>query len=193
VKRVLYIVPGYTENVTSAKYSRIASHAKKLGFEVVRVQPQWKKGWSWQPSYVTAITRAIRKEPHEAVLLGFSWGALACFFAAKQVKPSGLILCSLSPWLVEDHYHLEQMCGELYPHLANEQMLKPAGSFASVHGVKAKTVLFIGEKEPAAMKHRALLVANNIPGAVYKEVRGVGHAVHKPEYQRLVKSALADF
>ena len=74
---------------------------KKDGYHPILVKIPWKKTTiSENTTYFLEKYKKINTK--KKYILGFSFGAMIAFIASTKVSPSGLILCSLSPYFKED-------------------------------------------------------------------------------------------
>lgn len=87
MKKVLYIIPGWQESYTDEPYQFLARAAKEKGYEVVGKDVGWTKPLSLQ----------IFPVPREAVVFGFSLGAILAWLVAQKHPCQHLILASMTP------------------------------------------------------------------------------------------------
>ena len=85
--KTIYIIPGYGETCSEARYKKLASVLRLKGYEVEQIKIDWKKPLS-----------ANMFEPlKDSTIVGFSFGAVLAYLIAKKYPLEKIILCSLSP------------------------------------------------------------------------------------------------
>lgn len=198
MRRVLYLVPGAGESAAGSRYAGIRQAFARAGFVVVPVRIRWGKiAGGWRHEYARAVEHAVLRERHEAVLLGFSWGAIAALVAARRIKPSALILCSLSPWFAEDRFFVQQFLAErgLTRWYTQEMdMDLCALSFAPLAClIHARTFLLYGAKEDQVVVWRSYAAAAAIRHSRLIAVPGAGHAIMHSAYVRELGKIAASF
>lgn len=99
--KIVYIIPGFRHKPTNKAYKTLAKMLKKEGYKPVLITVSWKQTTiSENTEYFLHEYKKIRAK--KKYILGFSFGAMIAFLASTKVSPSGLILCSLSPYFKED-------------------------------------------------------------------------------------------
>lgn len=100
-KKIIYIIPGFEESPRDRAYQALSRMLKKQGFETVLISIPWKNTTISQNSeyFLNEFKKVNSKEKY---ILGFSLGAMIAFIASTKVEVAGLILCSLSPYFLED-------------------------------------------------------------------------------------------
>jgi len=100
-KKVIFIIPGFRHNPQNRAYRMLAQTLRKEGYRPVLVTIPWKESTiSENTQYFLKKYKKIKSR--QKYILGFSFGAMIAFIASTKVSPSGLILCSLSPYFQED-------------------------------------------------------------------------------------------
>lgn len=87
MKKILYIIPGYQDTSRRKPYQSLATIARKKGYEVVFYNINWKKRLSPQ----------VFPVPKNAVIFGFSLGAILARLVAQDYPCRHLILASMAP------------------------------------------------------------------------------------------------
>lgn len=87
MKKILYIIPAWEDSSDDQPYQLLADAARDKGYEVISKNIDWKKSLS---SQVFAV-------PEEAVVFGFSLGAILARLVAQQYPCQHLILASMTP------------------------------------------------------------------------------------------------
>lgn len=119
---------------------------KKEGYYSVLIDIPWKQTTISQNTdyFLKEYKKTKAKKKY---ILGFSFGAMIAFLASTKVNPSGLILCSLSPYFKEDY--------QGFPNLPYAKLAKQ---------IKAKqTLMFYGAKETKALIKRVSATFRYIP------------------------------
>ncbi len=97
-----FICAGFNFNTTSAdeEYDYLANGLQKLGYEIVRVDINWKR--KDHDRYVGELAKVFTANSGETnILIGNSFGALAALLFAAKRPINRLVLCSLSPFFKE--------------------------------------------------------------------------------------------
>ncbi len=138
MKKIIYIIPGLGETCTEARYKKLAASLRAKGYKVNCVNPDWYKPLS---SQVFAVGK-------NAVVCGFSFGAILAYLVAKKYPCKKAIFASISPLhefsfksLVEDYS--EHMPKSLAEEIAADiKKIK-----VSLEGLKVPYVSLAGEFE----------------------------------------------
>ncbi|MBI2065553.1 MAG: hypothetical protein HYT68_00570 [Candidatus Zambryskibacteria bacterium] len=88
-KKTLYIIPGHKETTRRRAYQKLSKFALKKGYEVVKINPDWKR----------SLSKQIFNVEKGAVLFGFSLGGILAQLLAEKNKPSKVILASSTTYL----------------------------------------------------------------------------------------------
>jgi len=87
MKKIIYIIPGWEETTKRKPYKLLAEEARKKGYDVVLSNVDWKKPLSTQ----------VFDVPKNAVIFGFSLGAILAWLVAQKNSSKHLILASMTP------------------------------------------------------------------------------------------------
>ncbi len=87
MKKFLYIIPGWEETCRRKPYKQLKIVAEKKGYKVVSIKVDWKKPLSGQLFVVEK----------EAIVFGFSLGAILGWLVAQKYPCKHLILASMTP------------------------------------------------------------------------------------------------
>ena len=101
--KVAFLLSGYSLNQTAAddKYAVSRKVISKKGYKVIPSPIQWN--YKTVSKYVTEFTDFYNKNKGDYnILIGNSYGAIVSFLVAPIVKPDRILLCSLSPYFIED-------------------------------------------------------------------------------------------
>ena len=87
MKKIIYIIPGWEETCRRRPYQSLAKIARKKGYEVVFRNVDWTRPLSLQ----------VFSVPENAVIFGFSLGAILARLVAQNHPCRLLILASMTP------------------------------------------------------------------------------------------------
>ena len=182
MKKLIYIIPGYSEFTKERKYQIVGSFFKKKGYSVKYVDINWK--YKTMSDYVKEFEEKVSKDnTTNFSVLGFSFGAMIAFISATHINFKNLYLCSLSPYFKEDVSKLK----DSWKKAIGKRKLKDVNNFSFnkiVKSIKCKSLLFVGEKEH-------LLVLNRVK-ETHKKIRNssliiVPNAKHEMGYKNYLK------
>ncbi len=88
----LYIIPGWEDSPYQKEYKELQKNAEEKGYRVYFVEVDWKKPLSEQVITV----------PKNAIIFGFSLGAILAWLIAQKNTCEHIILASMTP-----HYSFE--------------------------------------------------------------------------------------
>jgi len=74
MKKIIYIIPGYGENCKLVRYQKLAKTIETLGYTIKFVNPNWYK----------PISEQIFPIENNAIVLGFSFGAVIAYLVVKK-------------------------------------------------------------------------------------------------------------
>lgn len=92
MNKILYILPGWEDSASDKQYQDLADQARDRGYEVVQKDIDWKKPLSGQ----------VFEVPKDAVVFGFSLGAILAWLVAQKHPSQHVVLASMTP-----HYSFE--------------------------------------------------------------------------------------
>ena len=87
MKKVLYIIPGWEETTRRRPYQQLKHFAENRGYDVVYKNINWEKPLSHQ----------VFSVPSNAVVFGFSLGAILAWLVAQKYPYHHVILASMTP------------------------------------------------------------------------------------------------
>lgn len=150
MRKTVFIIPGYKQKPTSRAYREIAKILKKEGYSPVLINLPWNRTTvSKNAKYFLKKYKKINTR--KKYILGFSFGAMIAFIASTKVSPSGLILCSLSPYFKED---ISKINTEGISSLMTDDFSK-LDCLVLAKRIKAKQILMLyGAKEERSLKNR---------------------------------------
>ena len=175
-KRVVFIIPGYQESLNLPRYRQIANFFRAKRIKVIPVKIKWKyKVMSdYIPDFKSIFEQNKGQENH---FFGFSFGAFIAFASAIKLKPKSMILCSLSPYFLEDL--------KIFPKSwkkGQKKRLLDIRNFEfnkMARKIKNKTYLFVGEKEHKILLHRSKEAKKEIKNSSIKIVKDAKHYLSK--------------
>lgn len=87
MRKIIYIIPGLGENCDLMRYKFLATTLKDRGYIVQCVNPDW---------YQTLSSQVFHVE-RDAIICGFSFGAVLAYLTAKKYPCRKVIFASISP------------------------------------------------------------------------------------------------
>ena len=143
------------------------------------------------------IRRSLRKidanvkknKPDHVTIFGFSFGAFIAVVIASKRKllPIDLILCSLSPYFNEDIEYLP----ENWKKELGDDGIKDFSRYTFPKNLKARTLIFVGEKEHKIVRDRATRAYEAIKGRKsLLVVPNARHDISKNDYAKVVVKAV---
>ncbi len=191
MKKIAYIIPGHGESVENQPvYKRIAKAFAERGIEPVQITIDWHHQKPAKFSdYVKQFLQQRKKVKNaEVYVLGFSFGAMIAFLSAARIKPDVLILCSLSPYFLEDHKKLKPDWLKWWQKsIADSDYL-----FSDLApGITAKTYLIVGDQESQSCLTRARQAKKQIANSKLIYARGAKHRMRQKEYFKTVKDLIS--
>jgi len=133
MRKILYIIPGWEESCRRKPYQSLARIAKKKGYEVVLNNVNWNKRLSPQ----------VFPIPKNAVVFGFSLGAVLAWLVAQDFPCRHLILASMTP-----HYSWkDQKIRKALVDLAGSRFVNDVTKNLSLKHQARKQTLMYGKHE----------------------------------------------
>jgi esterase/lipase len=87
MKKTIYIIPGLGESNRLIRYQKLAAELQGKGCVIKKIDPDWQKPLSEQ----------IIKVEKNAVVIGFSLGAVLAYLIAEKFPCKKVIFASMSP------------------------------------------------------------------------------------------------
>ena len=138
MKKIIYIIPGNGENCKLARYKKLASVLSKQGYLVKLINPDWYRPMSEQ----------IFKVEKDAILFGFSFGAVLAYLVAKKCPCKKVIFASLSPIHT---FSYKSLVDDLKPYMSEDKAIKISKDIKkikiSLNELKTPHVTLMGESE----------------------------------------------
>jgi alpha/beta superfamily hydrolase len=182
MQKIAYIIPGNGESHKRQKgYDKVAEFFKERGITPIHVEISWNVKKPHQFEYWKAQFLKKYKRPKNAkvYVFGFSFGAVIAFLAEPKTRPDNLILCSLSPYFVEDQPKLPAAWLKWYK--KNIQGSDYEFKKLAPH-IRTKTILIMGDKEPSVVGIRARAAKKMIKKSSLVVAKGAKHRISQKEY-----------
>jgi len=186
MRKVAYIIPGYTEYQHGKVYKKIAMLFKSAGIIPIPVWINWK-GRKTMTDYINQFYERYNienRKDDEVYLLGFSFGAFISFVSAVTLKPKTVILCSLSPYFSEDIKYLKKswkMGKNKMSDFKNYKFSKLVKSFHS------NVFILVGSKEGSIVLKRARTAHKTTKNSKLIIIDKAKHNIRQKEYFYAVK------
>jgi dienelactone hydrolase len=191
MKRIVYILPGYTESHTKQKsYAEVAKLFEEKGFTVVQVEIDWALESPAQfKDYASQFLSQFKKKKGvKTYILGFSYGATIAFLTANKTRPTELILCSLSPYFIEDQNNLEPRWLKYW----KDNFKDSDYSFKEyADKINTKTQIVAGGAEHRSVLKRARNARKVLKNSVLRISEGAKHNIGQKEYLDTLKRLVA--
>ena len=107
MKKIAYIIPGFGESCKEAQYKKLAVALRTKGYVVNCVNPDW-----YRP-----ISKQIFQVEKDAVVFGFSIGAVLAYLIAKKFPYRKAIFASISPI---HKFSFKNFKSALHPYMSND-------------------------------------------------------------------------
>lgn len=137
-KKIIYIIPGLGENCRLSRYQLLAKMFRRQGYKVIFVNPDWYRPLSEQ----------IFRIEKNAVVFGFSFGAVLAYLIAKKYPCRKAIFASMSPIHT---FSFKSLVADYLPHMDKENAIKLSRDIKSIKislsSLKTSYVTLVGEKE----------------------------------------------
>lgn len=188
MSKVAFIIPSYFSNVSDQGYKRIGEIFEDCKYNVVYVSIDWK--FKTISDYKVQFRQIYEKNKGEVnIVFGFSFGAMIALLTAKEIKPTSLILASLSPYFSEDldtltTADIEAIGRKRFIDLQNHSFNE------AVSGLRSKTHLLYGERELSVVKERSIKGSREITKAVLIEVENGKHNINDDVYFLEIKKVI---
>ena len=182
MKEIVYIIPGYGESHARQKgYNNVSKFFEERGITPIHVEIPWHTKKPRQFEYWTAQFLKKYKKPKgvKVYMLGFSFGAVIALLAEQKAKPNVLILCSLSPYFIEDQSKLPKSWLKWYQQNVKGSDYRFSDLASRIH---AKTFLLMGDKEPSVVGRRAHAAKRMIKESSLFIAKGAKHRISQKEY-----------
>ncbi|PIR44068.1 hypothetical protein COV23_01805 [Candidatus Wolfebacteria bacterium CG10_big_fil_rev_8_21_14_0_10_31_9] len=185
--RIVFIIPGFLESHLKQKgYNKIAEFFKERNIKPVHVNIDWisKKPYKFRNYIRYVLKEANKYKNSEIYVLGFSYGAIIALLSEFKLKPKTLILCSLSPYFIEDFKTLEQSWLKWW----KKNFKDSDYSFNEIAPkIKARTYLIVGAEEGKECLKRAKDARKRIKNSDLIIIKEAKHKINQRIYLEVVK------
>ena len=149
MNKIIYIIPGLGENCKLVRYKKLARVLQEKGYKVNLINPNWYRPLSEQVFHIEK----------EAIILGFSFGAVLAYLIVEKYPCEKAIFASISPLhtlsskgLIEDY--MKHMSKELAIEITKDiKSIK-----ISFKDLKTPFITLAGELEVQSVKKMANLL-----------------------------------
>lgn len=181
------LIPGFKRQFTSPSYVAARQLIKACGYKTIAVPVVWNNRVLSQQA--SDVWKFAKKYPQPDLLLGFSLGAMLALITEPDIQPKQLFLCSLSPYWQEDVKSLKKSWLRV---IGKRRM----ADFSTLNNryfaerVRAKTTLFVGERETPRLVKRVHQTNSHIAGSTLVTIPRCEHKISSPEYLAALQFAL---
>jgi len=189
MSKVVYIIPGFTENTNLKRYHKIIKFFKSIGYKTIFVKITWKH--KTMSDYVKEFLKQYNQHSKndEVYLLGFSFGAMIAFIASHIEKPKAQFLCSLSPFFSEDIPIIKEWWKKS---IGKKRVLDfKSISFNKISKkISCETYIFAGTKEGPEIEKRARSADKQIKNSKLFMIDRAKHDISQNEYIEKLKEEI---
>jgi len=191
--KVAFIIPGYGEShKKQSGYTEIAKFFANKNILPIQVEIDWeikkKKNFKrYARQFIRQYNQQILPKDTEIYILGFSFGAVTALLSAPKIKPTALLLCSLSPYFKEDLLNLKPTWLKWYKNEFSNYI-----SFDSViKNVSTQAYFIVGDKEHKSCLIRAKDGQKKLKNSTLIFAKGAKHKIGQKEYLKTLKKVIS--
>lgn len=182
MNKIVYIIPGYSESKdNNPAYKKIGKYFKSRNTKTIIVDIDWKN--KTMAEYVSEFSNIYSRNDNNGrvYFLGFSFGAMIAFISAEKLRPTALILCSLSPFFKEDVPHIREWWKKL---IGKKRLIEfKKLSFNSLaKNISSKTFIIAGGREGEEVARRAKDANKKIKNSKLTIIPDARHKIGQNEY-----------
>ncbi len=137
-KNIIYIIPGWGDTGKEKEWKFLSKSLQLKGYKVHRLNVEWKRG----------LSANIFKPEEDAIVIGFSYGAVIAYLIANKYTFKKVILCSLSPIESESY---ENTLKEHLKHMSKKEAILCTNDVKNIKidlkNLKNEVILVSGELE----------------------------------------------
>jgi alpha/beta superfamily hydrolase len=156
MKKIIYIIPGLGERCDESQYQDLAQALEKKGYRVHQVNPNWYRPLSEQ----------IFPVEKDAIVFGFSFGAIIAYLVAQKYPCKKVLLASLSPL---ETFSFESLVDDYAEHMSKDLAVEIATDVKkidiSLQSLKTPFVTLAGDVELKDITEGAHIL---VPGTSHK-------------------------
>ena len=190
MRKVAYIIPGFTEYINEKKYIKIAGFFKSRGIKPILTQITWK--YKTMSDYVDEFLDKYEEiDNQEVYLFGFSLGSMISFIASNKIRPKALILCSLSPYFNEDLKYVKKWwAGMVGKRRMKDYRNHSFNKIAKTN--RSKIILIAGSKEPKEVGRRVKDANKKLKNSKLIIVEGAKHDIKNKDYMKTIQRVISE-
>ncbi len=189
MKKVVYIIPGFTENTFSSKYQKIMKFFRSRNITPIPINISWKR--RTMSHYTQEFLKQYQGRNGEVYVFGFSFGAMIALITSPIIKPKLLILCSLSPYFKEDLAYIKKAWKRGIGKRRFEDFRKYSFNTLSKK-VKSKMILIRGGEEVSQVKRRVKDAHKKLRGSKLILIKGAKHNLAQEEYREALQKIISN-
>jgi hypothetical protein len=159
MKKIIYIIPGLGERCDESQYQDLAQALEKKGYSVHQVNPNW-----YRP-----LLEQIFPVEKDAIVFGFSFGAIIAYLVAQKYPCKKVLLASLSPL---ETFSFESLVDDYAEYMSKDLAVEIATDVKkidiSLQSLKTPFVTLAGDAE-----------LKDITDSAHILVPGTGHKITK--------------
>lgn len=187
--KVIYVIPGFTENTKQKRYREVLKFFRQKNFKVIEIKIKWR--YKVMSDYVKEFQNQYdqHKNNDKVYIFGFSFGAMISFIVSSQLKPTAQFLCSLSPYFKEDLLRIKKY----WKKCIGIKRVKDLNSISFnelAKSVKCKTYILAGDKEGPEIAWRAEAAKKRIKISELYMINGAKHDISQKEYLDTIKKVV---
>jgi hypothetical protein len=200
MRKVAYIIPGFTESTHDFPYTQIKEWLEIKSISVVPVNITWdlQKEIACMPSYVEQFLLQFQqhyKQGDEVYILGYSFGAMVAWIAAQEINPHTVILCSMSPFFKEYIAEHREVWNKKMSRIGVSDMQEYSFGLHAPQKTCAQVHILIGTDEPISITDWSKKVFDYLQGAnipaTLSLAQGAPHNIKDSQYltelQRIIE------
>lgn len=181
MKKIVYVIPGHDEFYDKQKgYKVIGKLFEEQDFQVYPIKINWKVKDNNFDNYIQQFNKQANRhsKKDQVVILGYSFGAMIALKASASIKPNLLILCSLSPYYVENYSSMRPSWLSWWKkHFSNEYSFH-----AQIKPIKFPVYFVFGALEDISIKKLARLGRSSLEKSRLFIASEAKHNLHSKFY-----------
>jgi len=189
MKKIAYIIPGFTENIKDKGYREVVKSFEARNYQAVLVRISWK--YKVMSDYVDEfLDQVTHNNNDKACFFGFSFGAMIALISATRLDIQSLFLFSLSPFFKEDLKNLPKYIKKDIGKKRLEDFEKY--SFKELaEQINCRTILAAGEREHRYLLGRVEDAHNKIKESELFIINKAKHNISQKEYRNKLREIIA--
>ena len=189
MSKTFFLIPGYGESEKTAPYPQLKEMLEGYGFDVHIVPIPWDPGV--MSDYVDEFKAFFQEHKGtKNYVLGFSFGAMIAFISAPEIQPDMLILCSMSPFFVENLESTPKHIREFWEEKGKMDDFQNFSYKWIVQRWKGPTVFFFGTKETAFLRASVDVIHKKSKKSWIYPIEEADHNIAHPAYIQFLEEFL---